>query len=393
MTDKSPRVTSNGCLESAEFGKYLLIGRIGKGGMAEIFLARPRAQKRLVAIKVVLNHLLKEKQYVDMFVLEGKLGVLLNHDCIVKTYEIGIIQGRHFICMEHISGVDLSLLLKRVRNNPSLRFPIPHALYIGTRICEGLHYAHELKDSSGASLNVVNRDVSPSNIRLSFEGEVKLLDFGIAKAASGLSSEIGVLKGKVSHMSPEQVRGLPLDRRSDVFSTGIVLHEILTQEKLFRGSSDFQLMDLVRKAEVHPPSLINPRVPPEVDALVLKALQKTPEDRFQSAEEMAIALREILAHYSFNKTELKEFVRDICREEWNHEQQIIASALNCSTPETASEPGSDENYGEFLEIHTSTQTLSNQGSKSKLAVPVWLWGLLALSLGLLFFSLFLLIRH
>ena len=136
--------------------------------------------------------------------------------------------------MEYIAGVDLSGILRACQASKSHRLPVPHALYVAVRILEGLHYAHELADGQGRSLNLVNRDVSPSNIRISFDGDVKLLDFGIAKAASGLTSEIGVLKGKISHMSPEQVRGLPLDRRSDVFSASVVLHEMLTGERLFR---------------------------------------------------------------------------------------------------------------------------------------------------------------
>ena len=177
---------------------------------------------------VLKDQLASHQQYIDMFVREGKLSVQLKpHPVIVKTYEIGRVRGTYFICMEYISGIDLSLLLRRCRGGRSRRMPIPHAVYVVSRVCEGLHYAHELSDNDGRSLNLVNRDVSPSNVRISFDGKVKVLDFGIAKAASTLSSEIGVLKGKISYMSPEQVRGLPLDRRSDVFSTAILLHEML----------------------------------------------------------------------------------------------------------------------------------------------------------------------
>ncbi len=364
--------------QPVDFGKYLLIGALGKGGMAQVYLARPRAQHRLVAIKVIRQSLVKQKQYVDMFMLEGKLANQLNHESIVKTYELGRIQGRHFICMEYISGVDLSYLLKQLRGSEGRRLPVPHALYVALRAAEGLHCAHELRDPvTGSLLNLVNRDVSPSNIRISFDGDVKLLDFGIAKATSGLSSEIGVLKGKVTHMSPEQVRGLPIDRRSDVFSLGVVLHEMLTQEKLFRGESEFQLMDMVRRAEVRPPSAVNPRVPADVDAIVLRALQKDPRDRYQTAEELAVPLREVLARYNFNKSELRDLLREICHEEWKKAQQLVEEGLRREVPARDRREGSDEDYGEFIEIYEDPNTQeARQLVTGRSRVPIWVWPLL-----------------
>jgi serine/threonine protein kinase len=365
--------------QNISFGKYLLLERIGKGGMAEVFLARPRAQKRLVAIKVIREKLAKDKQYLEMFMREGMLAVQLNHEAIVKTFEIGRVHGRHFICMELISGVDLSHLLRSCRASTNRRLPVPHSLYITLKVCEGLHYAHQLKNSENVSLNVVNRDVSPSNIRISFDGDIKLLDFGIAKATSVLSSEIGVLKGKFAYMSPEQVRGLPLDRRSDVFACGIVLHEMLTQEKLFRGDSDFQLMDLVRRAEVRPPSSINPRVPPDVDAIVLKALQKNLEDRFQTTEEMAGALRSVLVRYNFQKAELRDLVRDVCHREWTNEQQKMEAFLTREDLDAPEQPTSDEDYGEFLEVIEKPDEEKGEEMAPQPQAPLWIWGLLALA--------------
>jgi serine/threonine protein kinase len=376
----------------ATFGKYLLLERIGKGGMAEVFLARPRAQKRLVAIKVIREKLAKDKQYLEMFMREGMLAVQLNHDAIVKTFEIGRVHGRHFICMEHISGVDLSHLLRSCRSSSTRRLPVPHSLFVAMRVCEGLHYAHELRNSERASLNIVNRDVSPSNIRISFDGDVKLLDFGIAKATSGLSSEIGVLKGKFAYMSPEQVRGLPLDRRSDVFACGIVLHEMLTQEKLFRGDSDFQLMDQVRRAEVRPPSAINPRVPGEVDAIVLKALQKNLEDRFQTAEEMGQALRAALVRYNLQKGELRDLVRDVCSKEWGQEQQKLEVYINREAPDVPGQQTSDEDYGEFLEVIEKHEDKEEEPVYiSQPRNPPWMWLLLLLAVVLLTVAVVLLI--
>ena len=373
------------------FGKYQLLGKLGRGGMADVFLARPGGQRRLVAIKCIRRKLASDRQYLDMFVREGKLAVMLNHEVIVKTHEIGRVQKRHFICMEYISGVDLNLVLKRCRSGRSQHLPVPHALHIAQRVCEGLHYAHQLTDPQGKLLNVVNRDVSPSNVRLSFDGDVKLLDFGIAKATSGLSSEIGVVKGKISHMSPEQVRGLPLDRRSDLFATGIVLHEMLTLEKLFRGDSEFQIMDAVRRAEVKPPSTINHRVSAQVDELVLKALHKEPSMRFQTADEMAKALREVLTPYNFGKGELRDLVRDLCREEWTDEQRVVERCLAGDGKEHPLTSSLDEDYGEFVEILEEDDPLMSNSERSRHAMPRWTYALLGAAVLLVLLALVLVV--
>jgi eukaryotic-like serine/threonine-protein kinase len=368
------------------FGKYLLLGRIGSGGMADVFLARPRNKRRLLAIKCMRKQLHTD-QFVEMFIREGNLAVMLDHDAIVKTYEIGRVQGRHFICMEYISGVDLSLILRRAATGK--RVPIPHALYVALRIFEGLHHAHELKDKAGNPLNLVNRDISPSNVRISFDGDVKLLDFGIAKATSALSSEIGMLKGKVSHMSPEQVRGLPLDRRSDIFSAAVVLFELLVLEKLFRGDSDFQLMDIVRKAEVPRPSALNPRVPPELDAFLLKALQRAPQDRFETADEAVNFLRDILAKYHFSKTELRDYVREVCHEEWIREQTLVDSCLSGDVAAESAAP-SEEDYGEILDISIEEDKHA-QPVASPVGSPRWMYWLLGFSVGLVVLAVVLLV--
>lgn len=385
--------------EIVDFGKYELLGRIGKGGMADVFLGRPKGQQRLVAIKCMKKNLASQKHFVDMFIREGKLAVMLNHDALVKTYEIGKIRGTYFICMEYISGVDLSLIIRRCRGGRERRIPVPIALHIAIRMCEGLHYAHELKDGDGVALNLVNRDVSPSNIRISFDGDVKVFDFGIAKSTTGLTGEIGVLKGKISHMSPEQVRGLPIDRRTDIFSTGIVLHEMLTGEKLFRGDSEFQTMDMVRKAEVMPPSAGNPRVPKELDEIVIRALQKSPNDRFQTAEEMAVQLRAVLEQFRYAKSDLRDLAREMCKEEWNKEQHNLELFLSAKEPKKAlvSESRPDEDYGELEyeiaevpEVTSAAKQQQQPAAPSK--TPPILYAMLAFSIALILLAVFLLFR-
>ncbi len=194
------------------------------------------------------------------------------------------------------------------------------------RVAEGLSFAHELTDANGRALNLVNRDVSPSNVRLSYDGEVKMLDFGIAQALMQFTSEIGLLKGKFSYMSPEQIRGMPLDARSDIFAAGILLHEMLTGEKLFRGDTEFGLMEKVRKAEALPPSSYNRRVSPELDAIVAKALQRDVGHRYQTAAELVRALKSLLEPYGFRPAELKQFMRRQFRAEFAAELEILEQA-------------------------------------------------------------------
>jgi serine/threonine protein kinase len=312
--------------------KYLLLGMIARGGMAEVYRAKrrvvpgaelaPELKDRLLAIKCMRPQLAKEARFVDMFIREGKLAVLLNHESIVRTFEIGRVEGRYFIAMEYIGGKDLTQILRRCQES-NQRIPVPHACYIAAHMSAGLHHAHTRSDADGRPLNIVNRDVSPSNVRISYEGEVKLLDFGIAQAMLKFTSEIGVLKGKFSYMSPEQIRGMPIDARTDVFSTGIILHEMLTTEKLFRGDTEFALMEKVRKAEVAAPSKFNRRVPEALDRIVLKALARDVPDRYQTAQELGDDLQQVLAQYRFNPEEMQEFVRGLFRADAHKETEEL----------------------------------------------------------------------
>ena len=323
------------------FGGYYLLGLIARGGMAEVYRARwadassdtvdpstiTGGAKRLFAVKVMRPQLAREARFIDMFHREGKLAMLLKNRCIVETFEVGQADARHYIAMEYIGGRDLTQVLRRCQETQQ-RIPVPHAVYIAARIAEGLHFAHTLPGPDGRPLNIVNRDVSPSNVRLSYDGDVKLLDFGIAQALMKFTSEIGILKGKFSYMSPEQIRGMPLDARTDVFSAGIILHEMLTTEKLFRGDTEFALMEKVRKAEVPPPSGFNRRVTPELDAITLKALARDVADRYQTAAQLAAALDALIAGYRFDPKELRQFVRQLFRKEYAKEQEETQTALD-----------------------------------------------------------------
>ena len=309
------------------FGHYFLLGLIARGGMAEVYRARPQeGARRLYAVKVMRPQLAREARFIDMFHREGKLAMVLKNRCIVETIEVGQHDARHYITMEYVAGRDLTQVLRRCQETQQ-RIPVPHAVYIAARIAEGLHFAHTLTGPDGRPLNIVNRDVSPSNVRLSYDGDVKLLDFGIAQALMKFTSEIGILKGKFSYMSPEQIRGMPLDARTDVFSAGIILHEMLTTEKLFRGDTEFALMEKVRKAEVPPPSNFNRRVTPELDAISLKALARDVADRYQTAAQLAADLDALIAGYRFDPKELRQFMRQLFRKEYAKELEDTQMSL------------------------------------------------------------------
>lgn len=271
-------------------GGYHLVEKIAEGGMAEVFLARRHGDDaRLFAVKRLHPALAEREQFVEMFASEGQVATLLRHPNIVRTYEAGRSPEGCFIAMEYLAGRELRELTRYLGERAE-RLPIPVALWIVEQILAGLAYAHQAADPQGKPLELVNRDVSPTNVMLTFGGQVKLIDFGIAQTTVGFTSQIGHIKGKIAYMSPEQVRGLPVDRRSDVFSAGIVLHELLSGRRLFTGESDFSMMEAVRLAPISPPSTHNPLVEPELDRIVLRALERQVSARWPGAAELGEAL-------------------------------------------------------------------------------------------------------
>lgn len=265
------------------FGKYVLLERINVGGMAEVFKAKAfgvEGFERLVAVKRILPSIAEDQEFITMFIDEAKISVQLTHANIAQIFDLGKVGESYFIAMEFVHGKDLRAIFDRARKRGETT-PVPMSCYIAMKICEGLDYAHNKKDPAGRDLNLVHRDVSPQNCLISYDGETKLIDFGIAKAAGKAGrTQAGILKGKFGYMSPEQVRGLPLDRRSDIFAVGIVLYELLTGERLFVGESDFSTLEKVRNVEIMPPSTYNRRIPEELEQIVLKALAKDVDDRY-----------------------------------------------------------------------------------------------------------------
>jgi len=297
-----------------KFGKYVLLERINVGGMAEVFKAKSfgvEGFQKMLAIKRILPNIAEDEEFITMFIDEAKIAVQLSHANIAQIYDLGKIDDSYFIALEFIHGKDLRTIWDRHKKR-GLLLPIPMSVYIMSRTCEGLDYAHRKKDASGRGLNIVHRDISPQNILISYEGEIKIIDFGIAKAANKASkTQAGILKGKFGYMSPEQVRGLPLDRRSDVFSAGIVLYELLTGERLFVAESDFSTLEKVRNVEILPPSTYNRKIPDALEKIVLKALSKDPDDRFQNAYEMQEDLQRflILNKTNFARKDLANYMK------------------------------------------------------------------------------------
>jgi eukaryotic-like serine/threonine-protein kinase len=283
---QSANEEANGVTQPVPFGKYYLLERINVGGMAEVFKAKAfgvEGFERLVAVKRILPNIAEDEEFITMFIDEAKIAVQLQHANIAQIFDLGKVDDSFFIALEYVYGKDLRAIFDHLRKVGD-RMPTAQVCYVMMQVCEGLDYAHNKRDSQGRDLHLVHRDVSPQNVLVGYEGEIKLVDFGIAKAAGKASkTQAGILKGKFGYMSPEQVRGLPVDRRSDVFAVGICLYELLTGERLFVGESDFSTLEKVRNVEILPPSSFNKRIAPELERIVLKALAKEVEDRYQNA--------------------------------------------------------------------------------------------------------------
>jgi len=290
--------------------RYRITERVAAGGMAEVFRGvaeSMRGFKKNIAIKRILPSLTKNKKFVAMFLDEARLSLSLQHANIVQVFDIGHSEDTYFIVMEYVDGVDLKAILDW-RRKINKRVPVAHSLYLVMEICKGLSYAHELRSSEDdAPLGIVHRDISPPNVLLSKQGEVKVVDFGLAKATSQVEvTDPGVVKGKMSYLSPEAARGEEVDHRADIFAAGILLYEMLTGKRLFYGETDYQTVELVRNAKIPPIRPQNPQVEPELEDIVRKALAKRKEDRFQSATD----LQDALAQYSYSRG-LKVISRDI----------------------------------------------------------------------------------
>lgn len=283
--------------QDLKLGNYLILEKIAHGGMAQIYKARtadPNGIERLVVIKRILPHISSHPEYVDMLIDEAKIAVHFTHGNIAQIYDLGKVGDDYFIVMEYVDGKTFGQIVREF-NERGERIPIDLIIYCFIELCNGLDYMHRKLDSSGRPLGVIHRDISPQNIIVSYSGTVKIIDFGVAKAEDKLShTESGVLKGKFAYMSPEQAEGESVDLRSDIFSTGTLLWEMLTQERLFKRTSNQKTVKAVRKARVDPPSKFRREVHRELDQIVLKALNKNPRRRYTHAADMAAELSRYL---------------------------------------------------------------------------------------------------
>lgn len=307
-----------GHIMAVPFGKYELLRKIASGGMGQVFLAREHGTgfERLVVLKLILPHLAEDDEFLTMFLEEAGLVARLSHPNLITILDLTEIEGRHCLAMEYVQGDDLRRLDKysRAQGKP---MPVGLILRIIADAAAGLHYAHQARDAQGRPLRLVHRDVSPQNILVGFDGGVKVIDFGVAKAAtSSQNTATGVLKGKYPYMSPEQANGQPVDARSDLFALGVVMWELLTAKRLFKGDTDMMTLRLVKDCQVPRPSQLNPRLPPGLDEVVLKALAPTPDARYPDCGAFRLALEDFALNMRLpaSSAHLSAYLREVYSE-------------------------------------------------------------------------------
>ncbi len=275
-----------------QFGKYTLLRRLAAGGMAELFLALHRSVagfEKLIVIKRILPSMNQDQGFIEMLLHEARVAATLSHPNVVQIFDVGQVDGTYFIAMEHIHGEDIQAIVRGMKKHNVAEFPLEHTISILLGTCAGLAYAHDKRDLDGAALGIVHRDISPRNIVVSFTGDVKIVDFGIAKSGTEPGegdTPSGQLKGKAPYMSPEQAAGQPIDWRSDIFAAGVMLFELTTGRRLFKGASEFETLKMICDKEYPLPSQVKESYPPELERIVMRALAKRREDRYQSAREM-----------------------------------------------------------------------------------------------------------
>jgi serine/threonine protein kinase len=274
-------------------GRYEVISHLATGGMAQIYLARQTGLgsfERHVVLKTILRDRASDHRFVTMFLDEAKLAATLNHQNVAQVYEVDQADGAYFMAMEYVHGENARAILETTLRR-GWTIPLELAVMIISGAAAGLHHAHERRGKNGQPLNIVHRDVSPANIMVGYDGSVKVLDFGIAKAEERATKTVGgTIKGKYGYMSPEQCKGKPIDRRSDIFALGIVLYELTTLRRAFKGNDDFETMKRIVAGDVVLPSIAVPGYPRELEAIVLTAMANDAKTRFQTAHELIEAL-------------------------------------------------------------------------------------------------------
>ena len=339
------------------YGRFRLTGRIGVGGMAEVFRAvvkGPEGWERELVVKRILPQLSGNAEFTKMFIREAKISALLVHPNIVQTFEFGEAEGTYFIAMEGVQGVTLRELLTKLKKEQRA-MPFMVVADIAKQVCTGLEYAHTLRGPDGVALEIVHQDISPTNIMLAYNGTVKVLDFGIARAASFAEEEAkkGLIKGKVAYLAPEQVNMRPIDHRIDIFALGVVMHEMMTGRRLFQAKNDVSKMRQLLADPIPPPSAVNAAVPRELDRIVMKALEVDPEERYQSTTAMAADLERTMIAARHSSRDLAKLLRGLFLHE-DDEPLVIVEA----PPAPAHGPITGSTTGSNPSVRSSTREIS-----------------------------------
>jgi serine/threonine protein kinase len=359
------------------FGKYTLIRKLATGGMAELFLAIQRSVagfEKLVVIKRILPGMNQDRAFIDMLLHEARVAATLSHPNIVQVFDVGSVDGTYFIAMEHVHGEDLRSIVRQMKKKDEVEFPLEHALAIVLGMCAGLAYAHEKRDLDGTPLHIVHRDISPQNTIVTFTGDVKLVDFGIAKSNVERpgQTQSGRLKGKVPYMSPEQARGEPVDWRTDVFATGVMLFELTTGKRLFKAASEFEALKLICDRDYPTPSQVRDGYPPALEAIVMRALEKKREDRWQSTREMQAALEEFVRNerVPVSNIALSQFMQRLFADKLASQKEALLQGKQLADiitlergAESASGHGAGSQSQSFSVAGTSARAVSEGSSK------------------------------
>ena len=311
-------------------GKYDILALLARGGMAEVFLGRTTGEggfEKLVAVKRIHPIFASDQDFVEMFMDEARISATLHNSNIGQVFDFGRVGSTYYIAMEFIQGLSLKALFNFCKLRPKHLGRLPIAAHVVAKICSALQYAHDRRDVADQPQNIIHRDVSPTNVLITFEGEVKLIDFGIAKATQRMrNTASSVIKGKYSYMAPEQVEAKELDYRVDVFSAGIILYELITAARLFEAETDLGVLNLVRFAEVPVPSAVAPGLPEELDRICLRALARDPAERYQSTGTMQADLERFCFKSSFGRQQLGRFMKKAFGDEQEKKRLFIRRA-------------------------------------------------------------------
>jgi serine/threonine protein kinase len=316
-------------LVPTRYGRYVLLDHLGAGGMAEVFRALvvgPEQFQSVLVVKRILPHLCANQSFVKMFIDEARLCGLLSHPNIIRVQDFGQQDGQYFIAMEYLQGRNLTAIIRRALERREM-VPPTVAAEIIRQACRGLAYAHALSAADGKPYGIIHRDVSPGNVMVTQSGAVKVLDFGVARVENRFRRALtdpGRVKGKAAYLAPEQMTGGSVDHRSDIFAVGILLHELLVGRRLFKGETSLESMKLVQTMPIRPPSSWHSQVPAALDAIVMRALERSPADRYQNAGEMADALEQFLLGAWVSSQELPAYMMRMFQQELENEKLTLS---------------------------------------------------------------------